>query len=82
MAAPYDNWLIELQSAIDAVIASLASGKATVEYEIRGRRHRVAPSQQLLESLLKSYASVEALAARRNHSVFAPVRLTRPSSSG
>lgn len=51
--------LANLETAYNAVSAALVSGEDTVEYEIRGRRHKVVPSSELLKTLREEILALE-----------------------
>ena len=78
----WESLAAELRTAIDAVVAALASGSSTVEYEIRNRRHKLEPKQGLLESLTQQLDQAERLAVKRSSPMFRVGRLSRPGGTG
>lgn len=82
MSGKYSGWATQIETAIDAVLTALADGKDTVEYEIRGRRHRMVPSVELLDKLEQVYARVKRRANQETTGPFRLARLSRPSKIG
>lgn len=78
----WESLAADLRIAIAAVVAALASGSSTVEYEIRNRRHKYVPKQELLDSLIDQLDRAERLAVKRSSPMFRVGRLSRPGGTG
>ena len=78
----YATWVTNIETAIDAAFAAIADGEDTVEYEIRGRRHKRVPSTDLIKELFKLYDIAKARADRQSNGWLRVARLQRPSRIG
>jgi hypothetical protein len=76
--------LEELKMARDAITAAIIDGRLTVEYTIRGRKHRMEASTealQRLEEMIQQYEE-RVLAVSAAGSRFTLASLSRPTSQG
>lgn len=72
----------DLETAMLAVSAALASGKVTVSYTIRGRQHTVKPSDEVLDNLEKLHARFSRKASKRGRWTVASLGRTSHTGHG
>lgn len=77
MAISAQTMLTAAETAYYAVLSALSSGSDTVEYEIRGRRTRTAPSTELLETLRKEVSFWKTQVSRSTSGPFRLAKLGR-----
>jgi hypothetical protein len=70
-----------LKTARDAIADGIASGRLTVDYMIRGRRHTTQASTDALQRLEQQILIYERKLARGTRSTYRLARLQRPRLS-
>jgi hypothetical protein len=67
-----------LKTARDSIVAQMASGRLTIDYMIRGRRHTTRAPDEALRVIEEQIERYEAKASRGSRKVFRLASLQRP----